>query len=202
MVSNWAVTSSGVSTTKPSLFCLFINGLELVFASARSAYGSQKKAFQDCWIYLSNTHMSHVTCCIDESIVVKSFLDFPKQHQVQPIANWDNRQNQQKLRWSKGHPTNHKKSSCQSIDESTRDRWLSRYHLNTRPESRFHLYKYSRIDMWLFMIRICVFMKLLWHGPHHMDHMIWTACIYLDSFLNPNFPWHQRDNQEYQSGHF
>ena len=51
IVSNWAVTSSGVSTTKPSLFCLFINGLEFVFASARSAYGSHQKAFQDFRIY-------------------------------------------------------------------------------------------------------------------------------------------------------
>ena len=57
MVSNWAVTSSGVSTTKPSLFCLLINGLEFVFASALNAYGSQKKALKDFSYYTSNYNM-------------------------------------------------------------------------------------------------------------------------------------------------
>ena len=49
MVSNWIVTSSGVSTTKPSLFSLFINGLESDLASALNAYGSHTKAFRDFW---------------------------------------------------------------------------------------------------------------------------------------------------------
>ena len=87
---------------------------------------------------------------------VKSCLDFPRRHQVRPIANSNNRRNQQKLRLSKDHPTNHMKSSFRSIDELIRGQSLSLYRLYTKKGSQFHLYRYSKIDMSLFKNQKCI----------------------------------------------